>query len=356
MKLTKLPDSEQFYIKPCILGGDECILIHPKEIGIKWTDENKIFRSSIWTKDTLTPVSLGFRKFPNLGEQPDFEPFDSDSPCSYISKIDGSCLIVSVYNGELIVRTRGTVDAYAMENGYEIDFLKTKYPWVFDNDYINSEGFTLLLEWETPTNYIVIRDAKEPTLTLIGIVDHSDYSYFSQDDLDVIAMKLNVARPERYEFPSFQQMLETVANFKGKEGVVIYSQNGANLKKVKALDYLKLHRMKSNLKSENNILDLYISSGCPVFEDFEKFVIDTLDFEVWEQIKVSVSKYCEMWKEIQKSMDEMKVFVHSLSALTRKEQASIILEKYPNHNSVVFTLLSGKEFNNVHKLFEIFTK
>ena len=106
---------EQFNVKDCVIGGDECFLVTPKDMGVEWTDENKIFRSSIWRKSDMYPISLGYRKFMNYGEKPEFEPFEFKKATA-IRKIDGSCLIVSRYKGELIIRTRGTIDASKLEN------------------------------------------------------------------------------------------------------------------------------------------------------------------------------------------------------------------------------------------------
>ena len=86
-----LPDPAEFNIKDCIIAGDECILVTPKQISVKWTDENKIFRSSIWRKSDMYPVSLGFKKFTNLGEQPTFEPIDSHTDFEFVRKLDGCC-------------------------------------------------------------------------------------------------------------------------------------------------------------------------------------------------------------------------------------------------------------------------
>lgn len=104
---------EEFSFKEVEIAGDLCVLITPL-ISAKFTDLNKIYRSSIWRVSDGFPVSLGFRKFMNFNEQPAFEPvapyYDKDFVLT--EKLDGSCLIVSKYKGKLIVRTRGTISAY----------------------------------------------------------------------------------------------------------------------------------------------------------------------------------------------------------------------------------------------------
>jgi hypothetical protein len=71
----KLPTTEEFTFKDCVIAGDDCWLITPNHIGVKWTDENARFRSCIVRKSDNFVVSQGFGKFTNFSEQPDFQPW-----------------------------------------------------------------------------------------------------------------------------------------------------------------------------------------------------------------------------------------------------------------------------------------
>lgn len=59
MKNFVLPDSKSFNFKDCVIAGDECVLVTPKDMGVEWNEDNKYFRSSIWRKSDMHPVSLG---------------------------------------------------------------------------------------------------------------------------------------------------------------------------------------------------------------------------------------------------------------------------------------------------------
>jgi hypothetical protein len=194
-----LPDPEQFNFKDVTVAGDDCWLITPKDMATKWTDDNARFRSCVVRKSDNFVVSQGFSKFTNFGEKPDFQPWDNSWKIEAIHKIDGSLLIVSKYKGELIIRTRGTADARQLPNGHEIDLLMEKYPKAFDNCFINSEKITLLMEWSTPTNIIVLREFDEPTLSLVGMVENSYGLYEPQYIVDATAKVLNLNRPQKYE-------------------------------------------------------------------------------------------------------------------------------------------------------------
>jgi hypothetical protein len=352
-----LPDSEQFHIKE--IGNK--ILIHRKEAGVKWDDKNKYFRSSVWDKESGRLISAGFRAFTNYGEQPDFEPLEPNSPIKAVTKVDGSCLIVSMYKDELIVRTRGTVDATQLENGYEIEFLKNKYPKAFDNEFIDCEMYTLLYEWTTPTNRIVLHESDEPTLWLIGMVCHVEYSYADQNNLDNYAKKFGVERPKSFgidlrgDVDYFKRQIEPLKDI---EGVVIYDHtNGQILKKLKTLRYLELHKVFTGLKSVDHLFDLYVEYKSPPRADFEKELATNFDWELVESIKPLMDELYRKVEYIAKKVFWTTMFIQDpdFVGLTRKEKAERIFESLSDHSQIAFALMDGKELSP-HKLWKIFSQ
>lgn len=365
-----LPDPAEFNIKDCIIAGDECVLVTPKQIGVKWTDENKIFRSSIWRKSDMHPVSLGFKKFTNLGEQPTFEPIDSHTDFEFVRKLDGSLLIVSQYKGELIVRTRGTIDASTLENGHEIALLKEKYPKAFDNFWLKSENQTLLFEWTTPTNRIVLKESDEPTLWLIGIVTHKEsdvdpfmmfmgvthtsYTYFTQSQLDEQAVYLGVPRPERYEL-NLPGVTEYLKDKDSIEGVVIYSNRGQTLKKVKTPRYLYMHKAFTGIKNVDHLFDLFVEYGQPQRENFETLLATNFD---WELVTALTPLMDEMYSKCKRIADRITWIILYVNnpdfiELDRKSKAQKIQELFPDCTGIAFSMLDNKEISP-HKLWNTF--
>jgi len=346
VKIKNFPSSEEFCIKDSLVGNIECKLIFPNKIDIKWTDDNKIFRSSVWTKEGEL-ISASWKKFTNLEEQPDFEPLDINGDLEYLHKLDGSTLIITKFQGNLIHRTRRTIDASFLENGDEIEFLKKKYPKAFDNELLNSEEYSILTEWYSPKNVIVEREAKEPTLWLTGIIKHSDYSYLSQKELDSIANDLELERPKIYQFNTLNEMKENVETWQKGEGIVVYGNNGQILKKIKSLKYLQLHRIKSHLSSVNNLVEYYVEHGMPSYEVFYKKIETEFDFEIAEQIKDSLQKISDATDKCKKNVGNMKDFCLSIRGFaTRKLQAEHIITTYGSRASYVFNLLDGKKLSD----------
>lgn len=347
MKAFNFPSSEEFCIRNCVIGNTECVLIFPIKHDIKWNDENKIFRSSIWTKDGEL-VSASWKKFTNLGEQLDFEPLDIDSDIDFIHKLDGSTLIISKFKGELIVRTRGTSDATILDNGDEIPFLKQKYPLVFDNDILNSEQYSIICEWYSPKNVIVEIEAEEPTLWLTGIIKHDDYSYLLQKDLDVFASEWEIKRPSRYQFNSLSSMIESVNQWKKGEGIVIYGNNGQVLKKTKSDRYLLLHKIKSQLNSTDNLIDFYIEKETPSAENFSKIIEIEFDYEIAIQLKDEIEKICDAGEKAKKYIDNLLEMIHDIRKVeTRKEQAEMIKRNCGDNSAYAFSILDNKEITKI---------
>ena len=244
-------DTENFMSHDHFINGEVVTLIQPKNIGTKWTQENKHLRSSVWNHEGEL-ISAGFPKFTNFGENPEHFPVpQSLTNCTVVEKLDGSLLIVSKYKGQYILRTRGTVDAHTMDNGHELEVFKTNILPLLDQitSFIDTWSNSMLFEWVSPINKIVINYGDTPDWSLVGIVNHSDYTLYHQSALNVIAHELGLKRPETYTFSDVNDLLANVEQWKGKEGVVIYSQNGQMLHKVKGAWYLALHHMKSELSN-----------------------------------------------------------------------------------------------------------
>lgn len=347
MKISEFPSTEEFCVRDCLIANTKCKLVFPNKLEIDWNDENKIFRSSIWTEDGYL-VSASFKKFTNLEEKPDFEPLDLNQNMEFIHKMDGSTLVISKFKGELIVRTRGTVDASILDNGYEIEILKKKYPILFDNEMLKSEGYSILTEWYSPKNVIVEKEAQEPTLWVTGIINHFDYSYLSKKEVDFFAKEWNVERPKSYNFNTIKEMVDSVQKWEKGEGVVIYGNSGQVLKKVKSLRYLYLHRIKSQLNSENNLIEYYIDSGMPAYDAFYDKIVVEFDFEIAEQLKDLITRICNAGEKSKKYIDNILEMVHDIRKVpSRKEQAEMIKRNYGENSSYAFSVLDNKEIPKI---------
>lgn len=343
-------DLTQFMVHEHSLNGEIVHLIQPQHIGTKWTQDNKHMRSVV-VNYAGEVISAGFPKFTNYGENPDHFPVpNSLKHCTVVEKLDGSLLIVSKHNGKYILRTRGTVDASTMANGHELEIFKDTILKTLDVclpvDINGSWHYSILFEWVSPINKIVLNYGDEPDWYLVGVVNHDHYSVWSQSRLNEMANELKLKRPPTYTFSSVEDLLKDVDQWRGKEGVVVYSKNDQMLHKVKGAWYLALHHMKSELSNIEKVIDVWLEQGMPDYQTFYSYIFTTFDYELAEQCRGMISRICDAKKEVDLIVVGMNDFVNNrLKTLpTRKLQAEQVISAYGNTNraSFLFKLLDGK--------------
>lgn len=339
---------EGFSFKEGIIGMDQCILITPNNITCKWSEETLQFRSMIVRKYDHKIISRGFDKFFNYGEQPDLDKFP-DGPFDVIEKKDGSLIIWGIHNGQIIHRTRGTFDATNMPNGHEIEFLKEKYPQLLVAIYNNPE-YSILTEWQTKTNVIVISEVIEPTLTLVGVIHNESGKLITQTELDKIAETWGLARPQRYHYNSILECITDVEIWQGKEGIVLYSEDGQKLRKCKSEWYKVLHTLATGIKNINQVLDLFMTTDrFTRYEDFYKYIETTIDFEVAERLKDDMLKIVEAYNKTLEQYEKVKKVVDKVrgDSYSRKEQAQEITSHYHDwRTSAGFSYLDNKPLDD----------
>ena len=341
-------DRTQFMVHEHSLNGEIVHLIQPQHIGTKWTQDNKHMRSVVVNYDGEV-ISAGFPKFTNWGENPDNFPVpNSLRNCTVMEKLDGSLLIVSKYNGQYILRTRGTVDASTMANGHELELFKDTILKTLESKIVtwSTWKFSILFEWVSPINKIVLNYGDEPDWYLVGMICHDDYELHSQPDLDDFAKRHNLKRPATYTFSDVNDLLQIVDKWQDREGVCLYSKNGQCIHKIKAAKYLTLHHMKSELSNIEKIMDVWLEQGMPDYNTFYNYIFTTFDFELAEQIKGTISRIADGKKEVNKIVEGMNSFVNNRlrSLPSRKEQAQLVISSYgeTNRAAFVFKILDNR--------------
>lgn len=358
---TLSPDN--FMVHQHFVGEHEVYLVQPVHIGATWTKENLIFRSSVWDKDG-NPVSLSFKKFFNWDEKPEIFPApESLANAQLMEKVDGSTLIFSRYKGHTVIRTRGTVDARAQENGYEIDFLCEKYaPFIRMLELADTLEYSYVFEWTSPTNRIVLNYGDEPDMVLTAVISHEDYSYISQSRLDMFAVNNSLRRPRTYSYDSVADMKASVEALRDQEGLCVYYGEEQHIRKVKSAHYLYLHRAKSEISSIEKVIDLYISefmaNGAYMpYEAFMAYLEKTFDYEIATMARGHVSRICDGMKEVREIMTALIKFAQDCQTMkvgsstvtlnpkqARKSAAEKVLQAYGStgRSSIIFKLLDGK--------------
>lgn len=333
-------DTEQFVVRSGTVAGETVYLIFPKGMP-SWSNDTLIFRSSVWNESGEL-ISAGFPKFGNLGEKPEvFGNPETLDGAAITEKLDGSLLILSRYKGETMARTRGTLDATKLPNGSEIKALKRKYPKVFNHGG-DTWDYSLLFEWLSPTNRIVIKH-NMLDMKLIGGINHNNYSMMNQNQLDSIAKRLGVERPKYFEADSIDDLVNNVKKFKDSEGVCLMTKDG-KIFKIKGEEYLMKHRLKDRLSSFNHVLNFYLEKEAKSASDFYKIVEKEIDWETAEETKEDTIKIQNGLQEVEKILNDIKHFTERYKDVPRKDAAIAINDKYQKYglSKIAFNFLNNR--------------
>lgn len=343
---TFLQQNPNFQAKEGKILDYKCWLITPiNSVGTDWGEGNKHYRSVIVRDSDWRVISRGFSRFCNWGETPAFEPWNAEWVFEARHKLDGSLALLSKIDGQIIFRTRGCLDARIHDNGAEeVDFLIQKYPKLFNNCYIDSENYTILCEWTTPSRVIVIRESDEPELILLGIIQNKSSRLETQYNCDVVAEDWGVKRPKKLIYSSVQECLDDVKAWQDKEGVVLYHEPTQILKKIKADLYLSRHRLKSHISSISNLVDFYMTTGREAdYNKFFKVVEESLDFELATQAAKDIQKVVEAHKKTIRDASKVAWFLEDVRHFPRKEAAQRICSEYSDwRKSYAFLSLDNK--------------
>lgn len=358
-------DRSQFKIKEINLFNEECLLIIPSELGVDWTQDNLVFRSVLLRKSDNHPVSLNWKKFLNLNEKPHLYPDPKNyNDWTIDSKEDGSTCLISKYKGNLITRTRGSPNLDGHANAHEVKDILDKNPNITDNYYVNSEKYTLLFEWLSPSWRIIIKHEK-PELILIGGIKHEDYSCLSVKELDQLAAEIGVKRPKKFTFNNISEIIENCKTLENQEGYVLSYNNNQNRVKLKGDWYLKIHYLKAQVGGIKGVTDLWFAWDKPGQDQFFELVSKNLDFEIANLALFNIQKVVGLGAWAQKTLDEIREFIYALNGGVidardrerRKISASKIIQKYKDtgFEGVAFKFLYGFEIEekDFRKMMEI---
>lgn len=252
-------------------------------------------------------ISRPFHKFFNVGEREDIVA-DLSRPHVIMTKLDGSMIRPLKLGDNIRWATKMGVTEVAMQ----AEVFVAKNPNYIDFAYTCMEqNVTPLFEWCSRQQQIVV-DYPEDSLVLLAIRDNFTGAYFDRDELELISQKWNIPLVEVHNMAnrSLEDIIAFTRELKGLEGFVIQFEDG-HMVKIKADDYVRLHRAKSLLDNERDVVGLIIDEKT-----------DDLLGLLPEVDKKNLTRFEDsVWHDILKFQTLVNLTLSLTSKMTRKEFA-----------------------------------
>lgn len=260
-----------------------------------------------------------------LGELPAYQSFE------ITDKVDGSLIIVSSYNNQLVVCTRGSFTS-DQANIAKMLLIKNID---FVNFVCNNTGKTFLFELIGPSNQIVVK-YPEDKLIALGIINNydgeMDYIQFHQ-----LMTYYGFEVVKRFDGINDFKDIRNILSRDNAEGFVIKFDNGLRVK-IKYEEYVRLHKLLTGI-SEKDILEM-LRTDTP-FNEFLERVPD--EFNQWVQKTINNFK-------LQYGIIEVKAKLAYLQVKdmeTRKEKALFLNQNESDVACIAFKMLDKKAFSDI---------
>lgn len=273
-------------------------------------------------------ASRRFHKFFNMNEREEtlIENIDWNSDHVFMDKLDGSMISAFIYPDASIgwfSKMGETFVSVQVQRWLEQD---SKRKETYENfvRYSFKSGKTAIFEWCSPANRIVVRH-DQSNLVLIAIRDNDTGSYMSGSGLKYIA--------ETYGIPcvSFTNKNIIDQNATDVEGWVVRFDNG-HMVKVKTQWYLDLHKTKSYLEQEKDvvklILDEKVDDLLSILESDGRKRIEDYSKALHSKIHMTVTEVEELIKVLKSNGIDRKTFALEWMKKTPELYGQIVFGSY----------------------------
>jgi RNA ligase len=208
-----------------------------------WDQTTRACRGLIVERGTDRIVARPFPKFFNWGEVENNNDFKTTGQVAVTDKMDGSLGIVYRYRGHTAIATRGSFTSPQAVAATRI--LKEKYP-----DFIPYDHATYLFEIVYPTNRIVLDYGQTEDLFLLDIISNdTGRTLLHHANAGPYFRNWTGPEAEALKVYSLSQALAFEPR-PNKEGMVVYFKDHDTRVKIKQDDYVRLHRILTNVSTK----------------------------------------------------------------------------------------------------------
>jgi hypothetical protein len=337
--------------------------VHPTLPLTIWNYSEKVQYESLWddvtsqcrglvTDDTTGTILVRpFKKFFNYEEVVGKDIIPSKGDYVYIQeKMDGSLGILFNYEDQWIMATRGSFVSEQAIKGLEI--VKSKY---FLGSW--SKEYAYLVEIIYPENRIVV-DYGEEMVTFLSVVLNESWKWNPTDDTELhwttakMVLHANgveeddvVKTEQHFNFSDELYKSLKEKNETNKEGFVLRFQPGNFRMKIKFEEYVRLHKIMTNL-STTAVWEVLSNGGS----------MDELLKDVPDEFYNKIKEYEEKLRFQFNGIDtDYKIFFNHIQIKVKEvggDRAKFAhLAKEYTYPSLMFGLLDGKDISpNIWKI------
>lgn len=300
----------------------------------RWNDVTMNSRGLIVNYETGEIVARPFPKFFNDNESNEYNEFSRTGPVVVSNKEDGSMgTLYFTPAGSPEISTRGSMRSDQAKHASELYQERYAGKWEPDEDK------TYVFEVIYPENRIVLDYGDKDDLVLIGAIDKETGVTVPLNKLDWPGEKAQVL-----EFDSYEAALQTPVPA-DKEGYVVHFTNSDKRVKLKGAEYIKLHKIMTNMTKisvwekvrDDGGMDVETLKVVP--EEFREN-IETYQNDLLQQFNAKVSSYEGKAKSVRekfgfKTLDD-------LAHEDRRAVAQYVSTEYKAETSAVLGLLASE--------------
>ena len=313
-----------------------------------WDEVTVQCRGLISENTTGTILVRPFKKFFNYEEVVGKDVIPSKGDYVYIQdKMDGSLGILFNYEDEWIMATRGSFTSEQAIKGLEI--VKSKY-------FLDSwfKEYAYLVEIIYPENRIVVNYGNVEKVTFLSIVLNEGWRWKPTDETELHwststaifhslgIKKEDIVKTEQH-FNFSDELYKSLKekNETNKEGFVLRFQPGNFRMKIKFEEYVRLHKVMTNL-STTTVWEVLSNGG--TMDNLLKDVPDEFYQKIQEYVFDLVVRHDNISKDY--------IGYYSDIILKTQDRKSFAEEaKRYSHPSLLFGLLDGKDISpNIWKI------
>ena len=296
---------------------------------------------NITNKDNIKLVCLPITKFFNLHENPFTIDIDFSTIKNITLKMDGSLISTFIHKNELNFKSKTVINSEQVK-GTKKFFLSPQNKNFKSILYeITKNGYTINLEYISPTNRIII-PYKETNLIVLNIREISTGKYIPLKRFRSYKYYDELLKHKVKTLTMTTEELIDISKKDNIEGVVV-ELNTNQFIKLKTDSYFSLHKIKSSL-SDKNIVEFVLNKNSDDLKTL--FKKDTIILERIVEIENIVYKtFNELITTIEKFHKENQNLIQKDYAIKAKEELKNIFylgmdlfhNRSPNYNKYIIT-------------------